>query len=180
MKNLKELQQNYAESNSAKDQRAFYEEVYERYFNRVYCFLLGRNQKYAEDIAADVFERLLKLDPSTLQLATIESFIFSIAKNLATDYHRRYNQRAAISITSDLDNFIGLSVDPKTRKEFMMDFETALTKLSARQHQAIALQLTGYSQADIAKQLLTTKAAIRSLLQHSRKKLRMQLSNWRQ
>ena len=179
MKNLKILQQAYISSSSAADRRKFYKAVYELYFNKVYAFTIAKNRKDAKDITADVFERLIKRDPASLQLETLEAYLFSIAKNLGTDYHRRNSRRSTLPITSELDNFLGLSVDPKTKKEFMLDFERAMARLSPRQHQAISLQLSGYSQADIAKQLATTSAAVRSLLQHSRAKLRMHLKNWR-
>ena len=63
------------------------EEAYKEYYPVIYRYVRCRIKcKYeVEDLVQDVFMRLLDYD-NMLQKSTIQSFLFTIARNLVTDY----------------------------------------------------------------------------------------------
>lgn len=67
------------------------EEAYNEYYlimlQYVICRLKCKHE--AEDLVQNVFVRLLEYD-NMLQKSTIRSFLFTVARNLMTDYLRRY------------------------------------------------------------------------------------------
>ena len=70
------------------------EEAYKEYYPVIYRYVRCRIKcKYeVEDLVQDVFMRLLDYD-NMLQKSTIQSFLFTIARNLVTDYLRCYYRK---------------------------------------------------------------------------------------
>ena len=64
---------------------------YANYHHSVYLYLYYKigHKEEAEDLAQDVYVRLMDYD-RMLCAETIKYFIFTIARNLVTDYLRRY------------------------------------------------------------------------------------------
>lgn len=71
---------------------------YEMYYKTILSYITYKiNHRYeAEDLAQDVFLRLLDYKPM-LQEATVKYFIFTIARNIVTDYLRRYYKKQEIT-----------------------------------------------------------------------------------
>lgn len=71
---------------------------YEMYHQTILSYIEYRiNHKYeAEDLAQDVFIRLLEYQP-ILREDTVKYFLFTIARNIITDYLRRYYKKQEIT-----------------------------------------------------------------------------------
>lgn len=179
MKKSKKLLHQYLASRNEKDKNFFFTRIYELYFNRVFAIAISRCEAYAEDITSDVFLKLLKVDPFKLYLRfeELEGLIVRITYNTATDYYRRFTKKdhRTVPFIKNLDNPT-LSFDPTTHKELVMSLDEAIKELSARQRKAFLLAWKGYSYKEISIELQTTTKAIRSLLQHGRKKIRTYLN----
>ncbi len=74
---------------SQKDPRRF-DQLYERYFNRVYAFALTRtgNRTMAEDVTAETFRKAFQnLSQFEWRGVPFSAWLFRIASNAATDLH---------------------------------------------------------------------------------------------
>ena len=71
---------------------------YTNYHHSVYLYLYYKigHKEEAEDLAQDVYVRLMDYD-RMLCAETIKYFIFTIARNLVTDYLRRYYKRQEVT-----------------------------------------------------------------------------------
>ena len=70
---------------------------YERYHFSVYLYIYNKvnNKEEAEDLSQDVFVRLLDYK-QMLRPDTVKYFLFAIARNIVTDYIRRYYKKQEI------------------------------------------------------------------------------------
>lgn len=75
--------------------------AYTDYYQKVIVYIASRinRPQEAEDLAQDVFLRLLDYQPM-IQSGTVKYFIFTIARNIVTDYIRHYyvRQQAAVCL----------------------------------------------------------------------------------
>lgn len=71
---------------------------YTSYHHSVYLYICHKinSKEEAEDLSQDVFLRLMDYKPM-LRRDTVKYFLFTIARNLVTDYLRRYYRRQEIS-----------------------------------------------------------------------------------
>lgn len=70
------------------------EDSYTNYHHSIYLYIYYKigNKEEAEDLAQDVYVRLMDYD-RMLCTETIKYFLFTIARNLVTDYLRRYYKK---------------------------------------------------------------------------------------
>ena len=70
---------------------------YERYHFSVYLYIYNKvnNKEEAEDLSQDVFVRLMDYK-QMLRPDTVKYFLFTIARNIVTDYIRRYYKKQEI------------------------------------------------------------------------------------
>ena len=78
-----------------------FEEVYEKYFKKVYNYIFGQvlNHEIAEDLTEDVFVKVLdNLEFYNPSMAAISTWIYTIAKNIIINHHKRafVNREVAI------------------------------------------------------------------------------------
>lgn len=81
--------------------RPHFDALYERYFGRIYAFVHGRvrNHADAEEIAQETFVSVFRSIESYRGQASLLSWIFGIAKNLANNAIRRArNQREKLEL----------------------------------------------------------------------------------
>lgn len=83
--------------NTATDTSHLIVHAYDEYYASIQQYIAYRiNHKYdAEDLAQDVFVRLLDYK-QMLRPETVRYFIYTIARNMVTDYIRRYYKRQEI------------------------------------------------------------------------------------
>lgn len=89
---------NLAEQISRGSHKAF-DEVFRQYYGRVSNFIrsLIKSQSVAEDIAQDVFVNLWNSRHALSEVRSLNSYIYTIARNAAIDHMRRihtYNCRS--------------------------------------------------------------------------------------
>ena len=74
------------------------EDSYTNYHHSVYLYIYYKigHKEEAEDLAQDVYVRLMDYG-RMLCAETIKYFIFTIARNLVTDYLRRYYKRQEVT-----------------------------------------------------------------------------------
>ena len=89
------------------------EEAYKEYYPVIYRYVRCRIKcKYeVEDLVQDVFMRLLDYD-NMLQKSTIQSFLFTIARNLVTDYLRCYYRKQEM-VSYAYENVIESTCEPE-------------------------------------------------------------------
>ena len=92
------------------------EEAYKEYYPVIYRYVRCRIKcKYeVEDLVQDVFMRLLDYD-NMLQKSTIQSFLFTIARNLVTDYLRCYYRKQEMISCAPMKMLLNLLVDLKKK-----------------------------------------------------------------
>ena len=90
-----------------------FEEAYKEYYPVIYRYVRCRIRcKYeVEDLVQDVFMRLLDYD-NMLQKSTIQSFLFTIARNLVIDYLRCYYKKQEMILCA-YENFIESTCGPE-------------------------------------------------------------------
>lgn len=125
-------------------------ELYDRYFPRLYAYICARvsHQQDAEDIVAETFVRVLS-GLSRFQWRHDMSFaawIFRIAYNLITDFHRdkrRIGYTQSIHVLSDAQTSDCTLDEILEYKEQEHRLYHALALLSPRRREVIALKFFG-------------------------------------
>ncbi len=151
------------------DQEAF-TELYEKYFNKIYRYVIVRvgNQAEAEDMTQQVFLSALH-SISSFQWRNIPfaAWLFRIAHNQVVDHLRKRARRATVS----LDETQALSSsNPQKTAEHRLDIEwlkLATSKLTAAQREVISLRFAGdLPIAQVAQIMGRSQGAVKAL-QHS-------------
>ena len=149
---------------------------YKSYQRSVYLYIyykIGKDEE-ARDLSQDVFLRLMEYK-QMLRPETVKYFIFTICRNLVTDYLRRYYKTQEItsylfeqtpSCTNDVESQVianNLSVCERERVKRLPKQRQRIYILSRFQHK---------SSADIAAQLGITSRTVENHLFISRREIR--------
>jgi len=145
-----------------------FETIYDRCHSPIYTFVFYRvgHAAVAEDITSEVFVRLVsKIDTFSEQGRPILAWLYTIARNLVTDYHRKSGQVTWLPLEEDLaagkENSPTRVVERRLTQECLA---AALEHLTEAQRQVILLKFFhGYSNADVGAILNKTEGAIKSL-----------------
>lgn len=141
--------------------------IYDRYFPEVYRYVRYRigDETTAEDIASDVFVRLLeasrkKQGPQT----NLRGWLIATASNVVNDHHRRHYRRpveALSEATPDHGPGVHHEVDAREKKRLV---QGALAQLTAEQQHVLALRFgQGYSVEETAAFLKKNINAVKAL-----------------
>ncbi|HBA60312.1 MAG TPA: RNA polymerase subunit sigma-24 [Elusimicrobia bacterium] len=125
-----------------------FEELYDKYFSRIYNYILYRvsSPDMADDIVSRVFEKILdKYDDFDPAKADIQIWLFTIARNTLMDHYRRQKIRGNFS-TSGMEDLLQ-SPDSVEKTVEIKDLGDrvlkAMEKLSEKERDIIALKFTG-------------------------------------
>jgi RNA polymerase sigma-70 factor, ECF subfamily len=165
----------------ARGDRAAFGELYERYVDRIYAYVLYRtgSPPDAEDLTQRVFSQALdalgRYDPAG---GSVGGWLFTIAHNLLANYHRTRARRPAAPLEAAAD-----AIDPALpvlegleAEEDARAVRRALDRLSPdRQHLILLKYVVGLSNADIGRVLGKSEGAIKSLLRRTLAALRREL-----
>ena len=128
--------------------------VYDRYFPEVYRYVRYRigDEAVAEDIASDVFVRLLEASQKKQGPQTnLRAWLIATASNAVNDHHRRHYRRPVEALSEgmpDASPGIHAEVDSREQQRLVQD---ALTQLTAEQQHVLALRFgQGYSLEETA------------------------------
>ncbi|MBI5953302.1 MAG: sigma-70 family RNA polymerase sigma factor [Chloroflexi bacterium] len=142
-------------------------EVYDRYFSEVYRYVLYRigDQTLAEDIASDVFVRLLEAAQSGNPPQTnLKGWLIGTASHAAADHLRRKYRRPEEEIPESLPDHgpsLVAEVDQREQKRVVGD---AYAQLTADQQHVLALRFgQGYSLEETASFMNKNVNAIKAL-----------------
>lgn len=141
--------------------------IYDRYFPEVYRYVRYRisDENIAEDIASDVFVRLLeatrkKQGPQT----NLRGWLIATASNTVNDHHRRHYRRpveALSEATPDHGPSIHSEIDSREQNR---QVQGALAQLTPEQQHVLALRFgQGYSIEETAVHLKKNINAVKAL-----------------
>ena len=131
-----------------------------------------------EDLTQATFERAIRAWPRYDPLrAGVRTWLIAIAQNLLIDHHRRERSRRHSSIDAGLDeSLLGVSAGPDERFELSPRLAAALSNLSERERQVIALRFgADLSGPEIAELLSLSLANVQQISSRALRKLRGQL-----
>ena len=141
--------------------------IYDRYFPEVYRYVRYRigEEVIAEDIASDVFVRLLeasqkKQGPQT----SLRGWLIATASNAVNDHHRRQYRRPIEALSESMpERGPGIHAEVDSREQQRL-VQGALTQLTAEQQHVLALRFgQGYSIEETAVFLNKNINAVKAL-----------------
>jgi RNA polymerase sigma-70 factor, ECF subfamily len=153
-----------------------FEELFERHYEDVfrYSLVLTNSREDAEDVAAETFARAWKAfgeqrEPQGPPLP----WLFTIARNIATDRWRRLSRRA----THLLPRQDG---DVRDRVESLLWLESLVRALPPRQREVIALRYhRDLSDREIGRVMGLSESGVRSLVARAIQTLQQHPEVWR-
>ncbi len=154
-----------------------FDQIFDMYYKRVYKYICYRinNQSMAEEICSQVFEKVvLKYNTYSPEKSSFEVWLFAIARNCLTDYHRSNKKGIHLSLDSILDM---ISPEPSPEDEIITEDENrkllvALSKLSGKERNIISMKFAAeLKNSEIASLLGISGSHVGVVLYRSLKKL---------
>jgi RNA polymerase sigma-70 factor (ECF subfamily) len=141
--------------------------IYDQYFSDVYRYIRYRidDDKISEDIASDVFLRLLEAAKKRQGPgSSLKGWLIATASNAVNDHLRRkYRRPEAVLLESLPDNHTSVTAEVDAREERKI-VHAALTRLTDEQQHVLALRFgQGYSLEETAALLKKNVNAIKAL-----------------
>lgn len=141
--------------------------VYDRYFPDVYRFVLYKlgNETLAEDIASDVFVRLLEAVKTRRGPQTnIKSWLLATASHAVTDQLRRVYRRPTEALSDSLPDLASSLTDEFDRRQQADSVRQAYAQLTPEQQNVLALRFgDGYSLEETATMMQKKVNAVKAL-----------------
>jgi RNA polymerase sigma-70 factor (ECF subfamily) len=141
--------------------------VYDRYFSDVYRYARYRvgDENAAEDIASDVFVRLLEASQKGRGPQTnLKSWLLGTASHIVTDNMRRSYRRPTEHITENVLDPLAVPVDEVERHEREDSVRDAMKQLTPEQQHVLTLRFgEGYSLEETAAILKKNVNAVKAL-----------------
>lgn len=149
---------------------------YKRYHLSVYLYIYNKvnNKEEAEDLAQDVFIRLLEYK-QMLRPDTVKVFIYTISRNLANDYLRRYYKKQEItSYLYDIAEVGHNEVESCVVANDLQACENRRIALLPQQRRKVYVmnRFENKSIADISEELSLSRRTVENHLFLSRKEVR--------
>jgi RNA polymerase sigma-70 factor (ECF subfamily) len=146
-------------------------DLFERHGRSVRAYLraLTGNIELGDDLAQDVFLRVVRSAPRYEARERERAWLFRIAKNALADHRRRVLARPVTT---------SIAVEPLTQATFALRFDLrqALARLAEPEREAFLMaEIGGLSYAEIASTLDLTVPAVRSAIYRARLSLRAHL-----
>ena len=141
----------------ANNDASAFTELYNYYFPRIYNYVHYRVADFhtAEDLTSQIFEKLFsKLKYYQPEKAAFSTWVFSIARNIITDYYRSQtrNRVTSLDTTMELIDADSSLDDIVAFNETQQQLRKALASLNQRERDIIALKFwSGCSNRDIAR-----------------------------
>jgi RNA polymerase sigma-70 factor, ECF subfamily len=166
----------------ARDDRAAFGELYERYVKKIYGYIYFRtgNHHDAEDLTARVFHRaLVHIETYVERGVPFQAWLYRIAHNLVANWHRDRNRRKVIP----LDEFIAAGLrseapdDAAESKEEKERLLAAINRLPEERQQLLILKFVDkLSNQEIGEIMDRSEGAIKSLYHRTLLALRDELT----
>lgn len=152
------------------------EEAYNEYYPAIYRYIRCRIRcKYeVEDLVQDVFMRLLDYD-NMLQKSTIQSFLFTIARNLVIDYLRCYYRKQEM-MSCAYDDVIEFTCGPEEEiiaKDLLVMEKLRLSAFPQQRQRVYSMsRFEEKTPCEIAKELQLSMSTVENHLFMGRKIMR--------
>ncbi|MEW5941301.1 MAG: sigma-70 family RNA polymerase sigma factor [Chloroflexota bacterium] len=141
--------------------------IYDKYFPEIFRYVRYRlsDEQAAEDIASDVFVRLLESSQQGRGPQTnLKAWLLGTASHIVMDHMRRSYRRPTEAINENLLDPLALPVDEYERRERDHAVRAAMKNLTDEQQQALALRFgQGYSLEETAAVMKKNVNAVKAL-----------------
>jgi RNA polymerase sigma-70 factor (ECF subfamily) len=141
--------------------------VYDRYFSDVYRYVRYRlgDEQTAEDIASDVFVRLLEASQRGRSPQTnLKAWLLGTASHIVTDYMRRSYRRPTEELSENMLDPLAVPVAELERRESESAVSSAMRKLTPDQQHVLSLRFgEGYSIEETAAVMNKNVNAVKAL-----------------
>ncbi len=157
---------------------SFFEELYERYADKVYrkCLTLVKDSARAEDFTHDIFLKLILKLGSFKEEARFSTWLYSITYNYCMDQLRVNKKRGETNLEEELeiaDEDVDVSVLIEERETDAKRLHRAIDHLSTEERSILMMKyLDDLSIRDIAGVFRITESAVKMRLLRSRESLR--------
>jgi RNA polymerase sigma-70 factor (ECF subfamily) len=141
--------------------------VYDRYFSDVYRYVRYRigDEQMAEDIASDVFVRLLEASQRGRGPQTnLKGWLLGTASHIVTDHMRRSYRRPTDEISENMLDPLAVPVAEIERRESERTIRAAMDSLTPEQQHVLTLRFgDGYSLEETAAIMNKNVNAVKAL-----------------
>lgn len=160
--------------------------LYKRWSKELYfiSYRYVRNHEEAEDIVAEVFEKLISMPPSRRRKKFIEqgieigSLLVVVVKNKSLDKIRVRDNRKRI--LDSIQHLLPTTSQNGALNRFSQDFvESLFLILPERERQILKMTLDGYNRDEIASTFDVSQKTVSNSLTNSRNKLKQLLKEFR-
>ncbi len=146
---------------------AAFAEIYDRHQPAIYRYIIRQvgDVAMAEDLTSDVFVRLVeKIDRFTYRGHPLLAWLYTIARNLVTDYRRRAGRSLPLSLDEQVvSDTVGPEEDVEHR-QVQDRVIVAITYLTEDQRQVILLKfIEGLDNETVAQALDKSVGAVKAL-----------------
>lgn len=117
--------------------------IYDKYFPEVYRYVRYRysDEHVAEDIASDVFVRLLEAAQNGRgPQSNLKAWLLATASHIVTDHMRKQYRRPTEALSEDLLDLASMPHDEFDRREQSRSFQQAYAQLTPEQQHVLALR----------------------------------------
>lgn len=149
-------------------------ELVRLYSHRIAGFIRGiiRNPNAIEDVAQNVFVKMVRRLRWLREPVSFESWLFAMARSTALDYLRARSRRPE-TLADDVELFESADPSrPHLMSEILEALDLALTHLTPKDRQLVAMVVEGHSYQTIADQHGLTLGAVKARLTRVRPFLR--------
>ncbi len=160
-----------------KNQAAF-EELYRRYEQRIYRFVVSKcwNPAEADDIFHDVMMTVWRNASEFKGKSTVASWMFAIAYRKLVDRHREIERQRRYTLLSDPHNLPNDQFDQVLAKTQARNIRGCVEKLTTCQRQVVELAFyQDLSYPIIADKVQVPEGTVKTRIHYAKKKLRYQL-----
>jgi RNA polymerase sigma-70 factor (ECF subfamily) len=141
--------------------------VYDRYFSDVFRYVRYRigDEQTAEDIASDVFVRLLEASQRGRSPQTnLKAWLLGTASHIVTDHMRRSYRRPTEEISENMLDPLAVPVAELERRESERSLRAAMSQLTPDQQHVLTLRFgEGYSLEETAVVMNKNINAVKAL-----------------
>jgi RNA polymerase sigma-70 factor (ECF subfamily) len=166
-----------------KGDAAAFAALYDRHYDAVYryCYYRVGDVALAQDLAGEVFVRMVeKLETFKSRGRPLLSWLYTIARHLIIDRHRRENQITHLPLDEGLTADAANPVRDADHRILSDCLKTALEYLTEDQRNVILLKFVeNFSNAKTARMLAKTEGAVKSLQHRALAALRRALEKER-
>lgn len=155
--------------------RRLLEELFRTYHNDVYRYLysLSHDASLSEDLASEVFLRVVKSIGTFQGKSDVKTWLFSIARHEWYDYLRKKNRTIRTEAMTDF--LESMDLEPETKlhmQEVTRRIYNLLEQESERSKNVVLMRLEGYSFYEIGKKYGISESSARVIDFRTKDKIR--------